>query len=109
MKRISCFLCVLLLVFAVGCRPAAPGPKPGAKPKSAPSVKQSQKPAPKPQTPPQQPATPRQQPDSFAKSANDVINYGTGATQLKALKHSKNKIKDIQNQQNARHQQALDN
>jgi len=109
MKKISCFLCVLLLVFAIGCRPASAGPKPSSKPKAAPSTQQGQKPAPKPQTPPQQPSKVREQPDSFAKSANDVMNYGVGATQLKALKHSKNKIQDIQNQQNARHKQALDN
>ena len=43
----------------------------------------------------------------ISKEITDTINYGTGYTQVKAGNNAKNKIQNIQQQQNQRHQKAL--
>ncbi len=44
------------------------------------------------------------QPDGVAKDVGDVVDYGIGATQLKARQQSERKLEQIQDQ----HQRELD-
>ena len=44
----------------------------------------------------------------IGQEITDTINYGTGYTQVKAGNNAKNKIQNIQQQQNQRHQKALE-
>jgi predicted lipid-binding transport protein (Tim44 family) len=111
MKNVCCCLLVIMLSLAVGCRPATPASKSTSKPKATTSAsgkaaKPAKPSAPKPTAPPA--SAPRKEADSFAKSASDVANYGMGGTQLKALKKSKNKIKEIQQGHNTQVKKYLD-
>ena len=58
-----------------------------------------------PKTPePQRPATTA---TTIAEEVNSVVNYGTGASQLKAKKNATQKIRNIQNQHNKNLEKAL--
>jgi len=110
-KNVCCFLLVIMLGLAVGCRPAAPASKSTSRPKTTTSTpgkaaKPAKATAPKPTASPT--SAPRKEADSFAKSASDVANYGMGGTQLKAMNKSKKKIKEIQQGHNTQVKKYLD-
>ena len=46
--------------------------------------------------------------EQVSQEVQGVINYGTGYTQVKAGNNAKNKIQNIQQQQNQRQQKALE-
>lgn len=46
--------------------------------------------------------------EQVSQEVQGVINYGTGYTQVKAGNNAKSKIQNIQEQQNQRHQKALE-
>lgn len=58
----------------------------------------------------EKPAAPAKQSktEQVSQEVQDTINYGTGYTQVKAGNNAKNKIQNIQQQQNQRHQKALE-
>lgn len=56
---------------------------------------------------PAQPAPPSKA-GQMKQEVQDTISYGTGYTQVKAGNNAKSKIQNIQEQQNQRHQKALE-
>ncbi|MBO4511778.1 MAG: hypothetical protein J5746_03335 [Victivallales bacterium] len=59
---------------------------------------------------PAAPAAPAKQSKTaqVSQEVQGVMNYGTGYTQVKAGNNAKSKIQNIQQQQNQRHQKALE-
>ena len=84
--------------------------KKGSSPKTQ-QTKTVQKPQPaKPQVVQQKPQPqPQQQPQrrTVADDVNSVVNYGIGATQLKAKQNMQNKIQNIQQRKNKEMEDAL--
>ena len=58
----------------------------------------------------EKPAAPAKQSktEQVSQEVQGVMNYGTGYTQVKAGNNAKSKIQNIQQQQNQRHQKALE-
>jgi len=86
--------------------------KTGSKPKPQPqkTVQKAQPPKPQVQAKPQvqQPQPPQQQQRrTVADDVNSVVNYGIGATQLKAKQNMQNKIQNIQQRKNKEMEDAL--
>ena len=73
--------------------------------KKPPVVQNVEKPA-----APAKPAAPEKtsKTEQVSQEVQGVINYGTGYTQVKAGNNAKSKIQNIQQQQNQRHQKALE-
>ena len=102
MKGFVILVIVLIIgfsIYAAGRKQEVEAQKNNRKPGAAPAVQQTQN---------------TQQTQKPAKSAQmkqevqDTINYGTGYTQVKAGNNAKNKIQNIQQQQNQRQQKALE-
>ena len=116
MKQLVIFLIILLAILALVFMKPAPKKAAPSKPSApasteqtvhhAPSPEELVNAAPKPEPPKAQPE--RQRPaeaaTSVASEVNSVINYGMGATQLKAKKNAVQKIRSIEN----KHNQDLD-
>ena len=82
--------------------------KKAAKPSQQKTVQKT--PQPKPQVVQQQPKPqpqPQPQKRSVADDVNSVVNYGIGATQLKAKQNMQNKIQNIQQRKNKEMEDAL--
>ncbi len=104
-KRVICMAGIAVCLLAASCKPAQPsqaqqgGPQQTAGPR--PPVQQNQ---PRPMAPP--PPPPQQQ-GGIGSEIQGVINYGTGATPVKAMQRSKSKINDINQQHNRQLDEAL--
>ena len=112
-KKILCLM-LAVVVCGTGCdlslQPAdnAKSNKGSApKPQQTKTVQKSQ-PA-KPQVVQQKPQPQPQQPQkrTVADDVNSVVNYGIGATQLKAKQNMQNKIQNIQQRKNKEMEDAL--
>ena len=115
-KKSWLWLAVAIIVGGTGCdlslQPTEKG-KQGGGSTPKPSVQKTvQKPQqsqpktvaqPKPQPQPQ----PQQQRRTVADDVNSVVNYGIGATQLKAKQNMQNKIQNIQQRKNKEMEDAL--
>ena len=107
----------MLVLFVTGCdlslQPSEnAGKKGGASPKAQTQKPQQSKPQVHAQPKPQQQAQhsqPQAQPQrrSVADDVNSVVNYGIGATQLKAKQNMQNKIQQINQQKNKELENAL--
>lgn len=96
MKHMLLLLCAA--GFLAGCEPAQPAAKPAP---TAPP------PAPRqPQTQPQAAGPAERQ--GIVQEISQAVDYGTGAAQLKAKKSAVDRIKQINQQQQSQHQNALD-
>ena len=111
-KKILCFM-LAAVVCGTGCDLSLePTENAQSKKGSAPKPQQTktvQKPqSAKPQVVQQQ-SQPQQQPQrrTVADDVNSVVNYGIGATQLKAKQNMQNKIQNIQQQKNKEMEDAL--
>ena len=95
-KKILCLM-LAAVVCGTGCdlslQPSENAPQP-AKPQVV-----QQKPQPQPQQQPQR--------RTVADDVNSVVNYGIGATQLKAKQNMQNKIQNIQQRKNKEMEDAL--
>lgn len=98
MKNILMLLCAA--GFLTGCKPAQPAAKPASAP-PPPSSQQTQAP-----TQPQAAAPAERQ--GIVHDISQAVDYGIGATQLKAKKSAVDRIKKINAQQQRQHQDALD-
>lgn len=92
-------LVIGFIIYAAGRKQEVEAQKNNRKPGATPAVQQTQN---------------TQQTQKPAKSAQmkqevqDTISYGTGYAQVKAGNNAKNKIQNIQQQQNQRQQKALE-
>ena len=84
------------------------GSAPKPKPQTQKTVQKPQQPKPQTQAQHSQPQA-QQQPQrrSVADDVNSVVNYGIGATQLKAKQNMQNKIQNIQQRKNKEMEDAL--
>ena len=86
------------------------GSAPKPKPQTQKTVQKPQQPKPshtQAQPRPQQQAQQQPQRRSVADDVNSVVNYGIGATQLKAKQNMQNKIQQINQQKNKELERAL--
>ena len=81
------------------------------KPQQTKTVQKPQQPRPQVQQKPQMQAQPQQQQQpqrrTITDDVNSVVNYGIGATQLKAKQNMQNKIQNIQQRKNKEMEDAL--
>jgi len=115
-KKMILYLMLAAIVCGTGCdlslQPSENAQsKKGAAPKPQ-QTKTVQKPQPaKPvvQQKPQPQSQPQQQPQrrTITDDVNSVVNYGIGATQLKAKQNMQNKIQNIQQRKNKEMEDAL--
>jgi outer membrane protein OmpA-like peptidoglycan-associated protein len=117
-KKFWLWLAVAIIVGGTGCdlslQPAENAQsKKGTAPKPQ-QTKTVQKPQPakpvvqqKPQTQQQPQQQPQQQRRTITDDVNSVVNYGIGATQLKAKQNMQNKIQNIQQRKNKEMEDAL--
>ena len=82
---------------------------PAPKPQPTKTVQKSQPAKPVVQQKPQTQPQPQQQPQrrTITDDVNSVVNYGIGATQLKAKQNMQNKIQNIQQRKNKEMEDAL--
>ena len=90
------FLSIGFIIYAAGRKQEIEKQENAKKP---PVVQKEKKPA--------APAKPSKT-EQVSQEVQGVINYGTGYTQVKAGNNAKNKIQNIQQQQNQRQQKALE-
>ncbi len=110
-KKILCLM-LAAIVCGTGCDLSLqPTDNAQSKKGSAPKPQQTktvQKPQPaKPQVQQKPQPQPQQQRRTVADDVNSVVNYGIGATQLKAKQNMQNKIQNIQQQKNKEMENAL--
>lgn len=114
-KKILCLM-LAAVVCGTGCdlslQPADNAQsKKGSAPKPQPTktVQKPQQSKPQVQQKPQMQAQQQQQPQrrTIADDVNSVVNYGIGATQLKAKQNMQNKIQNIQQRKNKEMEDAL--
>ena len=114
-KKILCLM-LAAIVCGTGCdlslqptdkAQSKKGPAP--KPQQTKTVQKSQPVKPVVQQKPQTQPQPQQQPQrrTITDDVNSVVNYGIGATQLKAKQNMQNKIQNIQQRKNKEMEDAL--
>lgn len=99
--RMMCMAGIVVCLVAASCKPAQPSQPQGSPQQTAgprPPVQQNQ---------PRPPSPPPQQQGGIGSEIQGVINYGTGATPIKAMQRSKSKINDINQQHNRQLDEAL--
>jgi hypothetical protein len=94
-------LVAAVLAFMFGCEPAEPSAKPASP--AAPAADTTA-------TPPAKTTPPKSAPSSdksLRQEVSDAVDYGIGATQLRAKQRATEKIENINQQKNAELEKAL--